>query len=84
MIRSAALVQFPRLLIERYRGSRRRALTLIQAFGINDHGEIAGLGQLVNGDVHETLLVPCDGNHPSQCDDYSKVEGDAPEPTRQQ
>jgi probable HAF family extracellular repeat protein len=30
---------------------------------INDRGEIAGQGQLPNGDIHAFLLIPCDVEH---------------------
>jgi len=32
---------------------------LVWAKDINDHGEIAGLGELPNGDIHAVLLIPC-------------------------
>jgi probable HAF family extracellular repeat protein len=50
-------------------------VTVINAFDINDRGEIAGFGFLPNGDARAFLLVPCDGNHPNiQGCDYSSVE----------
>lgn len=52
-------------------GSGLRALN---AQFINDRGEIAGTGQLANGDVHATLLIPCDEKHPGECQDYSMIE----------
>jgi probable HAF family extracellular repeat protein len=38
-------------------------LEVVDAFDINDRGEIAGAGLLPNGDVHAVLLIPCDENH---------------------
>jgi len=50
-------------------------VTALNAFDINDRGEIAGYGVLPNGDERAVLLVPCDGNHPSlQGCDYSMAE----------
>ena len=40
-------------------------LTFTEPFVINDRGEIAGNGVLINGDVHAALLIPngdCDGD----------------------
>ena len=37
--------------------------TVLNAYEINDRGEIAARGMLANGDVRAFLLVPCDGNH---------------------
>jgi uncharacterized membrane protein len=34
-------------------------LHLVNAFGINDRGEITGFGVLPNGDAHAFLLTPC-------------------------
>jgi hypothetical protein len=42
-------------------------LTLTEAWSINDRGEIAGWGNLANGDVHVVLLVP-NGNCDDDCD----------------
>jgi probable HAF family extracellular repeat protein len=50
------------------------SLTLTEAWSINDRGEIAGWGQLASGDVHVILLVPCDEEHPGECEDYSMIE----------
>jgi len=55
------------------------ALTLTEAWSINDGGEIAGWGKLANGDVHVILLVPCDEKHPGQCEDYSMIEVATPQ-----
>ena len=50
-------------------------LTVISGFLINDHGEIACLGELPNGDRHACILIPCDGDHHDVdgCD-YSMVD----------
>jgi probable HAF family extracellular repeat protein len=53
-------------------------LTLTEAWSINDRGEIAGWGQLVSGDVHVILLIPCDDHHPGECDDNSLIEAPSP------
>ena len=46
---------------------------------INDRGEIAGQGQLPNGDIHAFVLIPCDDDHPNVAGcDYSLVEESAP------
>ena len=49
--------------------------TVVNAYDINDRGEIAGWGPLPNGDERAVLLVPCDENHPNMegCD-YSLAE----------
>jgi probable HAF family extracellular repeat protein len=50
-------------------------VTALNAFDINDRGEIAGFGVLPNGNARAVLLVPCDGNHPNlQGCDYSMVQ----------
>jgi probable HAF family extracellular repeat protein len=49
-------------------------LTLTDAIYINNRGEIAGNGVLANGDQHAFLLIPCDDQHPGQCEDYSMIE----------
>ena len=41
-------------------------LFLLQAFGINDRGEITGEGVTSDGELHGFLAVPCDDNHASQ------------------
>jgi probable HAF family extracellular repeat protein len=59
-------------------------LQLQQALHINDRGEIAGSGALANGDQHNFLLIPCDGNHPGiEGCDYSIVDASvvAPAPS---
>jgi probable HAF family extracellular repeat protein len=38
-------------------------MLLIEALGINNRGQIAGYGQLSNGEVHGYVLTPCDENH---------------------
>jgi probable HAF family extracellular repeat protein len=50
------------------------ALTSTFTWSINDRGEITGVGQLANGDVHAILLIPCDEEHPGECEDYSMIE----------
>jgi probable HAF family extracellular repeat protein len=42
-------------------------LTLTDAIYVNDRGEIAGTGLLLNGDVHAYLLIP-DGDCDSDCE----------------
>jgi probable HAF family extracellular repeat protein len=50
-------------------------LQLTQAYFINDHGEITGLGTLPNGDQHVFVLIPCDENHPGlEVCDYSLAD----------
>jgi probable HAF family extracellular repeat protein len=45
-------------------------IQLVLGFGINDRGEISGVGVLPNGDSHAFLLVPCDENHSDgECED---------------
>ena len=50
-------------------------LQLSWAAYINDHGEIAAVGTLSNGDIHAFVLIPCDENHldVEGCD-YSMVD----------
>ena len=50
-------------------------LNVVDAFEINERGEIAAHGNLSNGDSHAVLLIPCDENHAGVEDcDYSTVE----------
>jgi probable HAF family extracellular repeat protein len=58
-------------------------MTLGEPWSMNDRGEIAGFGQLANGDLHSYLLIPCDDNHPAiEGCDYSLVEVVAQPPAR--
>ena len=53
-------------------------MQLVWAKDINDRGEIAGLGELPNGDIHAIVLIPCDENHPGvEGCDYSLVDASA-------
>jgi probable HAF family extracellular repeat protein len=46
-----------------------------QTVDVNDPGEISGIGELANGDVHPVVLIPCDENHPDVAGcDYSLVD----------
>ena len=38
-------------------------LYLLQAFSINDRGEVVGFGVAANGDGHAFLAIPCDASH---------------------
>ena len=50
-------------------------LNVVDAFNINERGEIAAHGNLSNGDSHAVLLIPCDENHPDvEGCDYEPVE----------
>jgi probable HAF family extracellular repeat protein len=50
-------------------------VTITNAFDINERGEIAGNGFLVNGDTRAVLLIPCDENHENvEGCDYGSVE----------
>lgn len=54
-------------------------LQLKSATNINDRGEIAGTGVLVNGDQHAFLLIPCDDYHADvEGCDYTRVDADVP------
>lgn len=58
-------------------------VTIVNAFDINDRGEIAGNGFLSNGDVRAVLLIPCDENHPQvEGCDYGDVETVTKAPVR--
>ena len=53
------------------------------AYNINDRGEIAGTGVPAGCDNIDTcghlfLMVPCDENHPGECEDNSMIEVGAP------
>jgi hypothetical protein len=56
----------------------RSSLLLTEAYNINDRGEIAGVGLepgCSNADCgHAYVLIPCDENHPGECEDYSRIE----------
>jgi hypothetical protein len=54
-------------------------LEMTESVGINDRGEISGIGVVANGDVHAFLLIPCDEKHPGHCQDYSMIEVAAPQ-----
>jgi probable HAF family extracellular repeat protein len=50
-------------------------LNVVDAFDINERGEIAAHGNLANGDSHAVLLIPCDENHANvEGCDYEPVE----------
>jgi probable HAF family extracellular repeat protein len=50
-------------------------LTIVNAFDINDRGEIAGNGVRSNGEERAVLLIPCDDNHADAQDcDFDDVE----------
>jgi probable HAF family extracellular repeat protein len=54
-------------------------ITIVETNYINDAGEVSGFGTNSNGDQRGLLLIPCDDNHPGQCEDNSLVEA----PTQQ-
>jgi probable HAF family extracellular repeat protein len=49
-------------------------ITIVETNYINDAGEISGFGTNSNGDQRAILLIPCDDDHPGQCEDNSLVE----------
>jgi probable HAF family extracellular repeat protein len=52
-------------------------VTVVNAFDINDRGEIAGNGFLANGDARAVLLIPCDENHAGVEDcDFDTVDAE--------
>ena len=53
-------------------------INIIDAWQINDAGEIAAHGLLANGDLHALVLLPCDEHHPERCSDYSLIESPDP------
>jgi probable HAF family extracellular repeat protein len=55
-------------------------LTLGEAFFIYDSGEILVRGFLPDGDQHGVVLIPCDEKHPGECEDYSMIEVETPQP----
>jgi probable HAF family extracellular repeat protein len=51
------------------------SVTIINAFQINDRGEIAAKGVLSTGEERVVLLIPCDANHPElEGCDYESAE----------
>jgi probable HAF family extracellular repeat protein len=54
-------------------------ITIVETNYINDSGEISGFGTNSNGYQRAILLIPCDDNHPGQCEDNFLVEA----PTQQ-
>ena len=61
------------------------SLTLQLAQGINDRGEIAGIGVDLGNNQHAFLLVPCDGNSSSDCQEVADISSESvrPSPVRQ-
>jgi len=60
--------------------SQDSGIAIIDAFQINDAGEIAGHGILPSGDLHAIVLIPCDEHHPGECDDYSLIDATDSQP----
>jgi probable HAF family extracellular repeat protein len=61
--------------------SPNSGVQLTFALSINEHGEIASLGLLPNGDQHAFALIPCDENHPNlEGCDYSLIAATAGAP----
>jgi len=57
--------------------SPNSGVQLTFALSINEHGEIASLGLLPNGDQHAFALIPCDEHHPKlEGCDYSLIDAD--------
>src|SRR5262249_36378353 len=54
-------------------------LYLLQAIGINERGEIVGVGLAITGEQHAFLATPCDENHSDTkgCKDDGEVTADA-------
>ncbi len=49
-------------------------LQVVDAFDINERGEVAGGALLPNGEEHAFVLIPCDENHPDVAGcDYTLV-----------
>jgi len=58
-------------------------LNVVDAFNINERGEIAAHGNLSDGDSHAVLLIPCDENHPNvEGCDYEPMEAVTEAPGR--
>jgi probable HAF family extracellular repeat protein len=52
-------------------------LFLLEAFGINDRGQIAGFGNLSNGQLRAYLLTPCDEQNGERgCEEGQNATGD--------
>jgi probable HAF family extracellular repeat protein len=58
--------------------ARGSDMTIVNAFDINDRGEIAGNGFLANGQARAVLLIPCDENHADvEGCDFDTVDAEA-------